>query len=436
MSYATHAMAAPQVELDGHHHSCNFCIDKDLIHGDDAYSIRQWFQASDRARISIPVIVAPTERNIGEYPRISDLSFWVKKAMATFRPNSELLDRVKPFSQELHNTMGAERKISTGLHDLDLIELAYSMSSRLTVAVTAMPTTQLTGGFCGITLEVAVAVILAADATDRPIEVEHSLHSSRVGGYEAFEPWDKLLTGLKCDPPILAQFPFFLMVAQAFTLKANPGQEHYVYTTLMGLDGAKANSKSSDKFASFVEHARATVPKLNDKISGHDFGRNIQETKIKMAKDQITEAGVEEPLVCALKRAGSMTSLPTSPVTKFYDSYYELTEHISDDSSLGVSNNISHLIRDLHRLWNIELRDPNKEAGWGGRFDALSDTIFRDIDKSLSEQDNPDNMYKSAIAFSRPNMTMPYITYHTARSEKPIPSREHALFPIKIYPAN
>lgn len=45
--------------------------------------------------------------------------------MATFSPGSGLLNWAKPFSEKLHNTIDAERRTSTGLHDLNLIELTY-----------------------------------------------------------------------------------------------------------------------------------------------------------------------------------------------------------------------------------------------------------------------------------------------------------------------
>lgn len=114
-------------------------------------------------------------------------------------------------------------------------------------------------------------MILAADATDHPVDIEIALHTSKAGGDDEFEPWGKLLTGLKCDPPIIAQFPFFLMMGRAFTFESNSaGQEQYVYATLMGIDWVRANSKFSSKFASFKDLARSAVPKLDDKNSGHD----------------------------------------------------------------------------------------------------------------------------------------------------------------------
>ena len=78
-----------------------------------------------------------------------------------------------------------------------------------------------------------------------------------------------------------------------------------------------------------------------------------------MARYQVTEAGLKEPLVCVLKRAREMDiDLPDSPVSSFYDSYYELveaTEPLTTDRPLGVSKKMSHLIREIHHLWHIEL---------------------------------------------------------------------------------
>lgn len=436
-----------------------------------------------------------------------------------------------------------------------------------------------------VTLEVAAAVILAADATSDPISLTDETHSSRAGGDEEFAPWGLLLTGLECDPPILGLFPFYLMMCQAFTFEPASAQEHYVYAALTGIDWARAGGKFSKKMGLFEKRARAAVPKLDDKASGQDRsfwriahaylaainafensrpfktprraairhhidldliiamrgldtigsaymcsdgaawldeagvdslvgsavpndimdlhtdiktgetrnllrllypdGLGIEQTKIiastvlsgllselyrghhrarfghredgrivatsppysfcraqhrrvfetlemymdkyqefwgwtweifQMAKDQVTEEGLKEPLVCSLKRAGRMEPLPSSPLTSFYDSYYELVEipePLQAKRPLGVSNNISHLICELHNLWNIELREPNKEPGWGRRFDIRSDKLFGDIGRILSNNTDSDELYKFAIAYGRLSVALPYITYHT-----------------------
>jgi len=49
---------------------------------------------------------------------------------------------------------------------------------------------------CRVTLEVAAAVLLAADATDDSFVMEDEIHSSRAGGDDELAPWGQLLTGL------------------------------------------------------------------------------------------------------------------------------------------------------------------------------------------------------------------------------------------------
>jgi hypothetical protein len=436
-----------------------------------------------------------------------------------------------------------------------------------------------------ITLEVGAAIILAADATDDPINLEDEIHSSKAGGDEQFAPWGLLLTGLECEPPIIALFPFYLMMCQAFTFEPTSAQENYVYAALTGIDWAKANSKFNSKMARFERRARLAVPKLDDRKSGLDrsfwrishayiremnacensrtflaprraaishridfdliiamraldtigsaymcsdgaawldkagvdsllgsglvndimdlhtdiktgetrnvlrllypdglgiqqamtimstvlsgllgelyrghhrarFGnredgrvaatsppysfcraqhRRVFETlevyidrypefwgwtwKIyEMAKAQVTEAGLSEPLICALKRAGSMEPLPESPVSSFYHAYYELvemTEPLKKRRPLGVSDSLSQVVGDLHLLWDIELRAPNKEPGWGHRFDVQSDKLFGDAGRILLASLNTDDMYKFAIAYGRLSMALPFIAYHT-----------------------
>ena len=135
-----------------------------------------------------------------------------------------------------------------------------------------------------------------------------------------------------------------------------------------------------------------------------------------MAKGQVTEAGFQEPLVCALKRSGNMNiKLRDSPVSSFYDSYYELVEEkepLTSDRPLGVSEKMSHLIRKIHHLWHIELRAPNKKPGWGRCFDIVSDRLFGDAGRILSVSTNGEK-YKFAIAYGRLCTALPYVAYHT-----------------------
>jgi hypothetical protein len=66
-----------------------------------------------------------------------------------------------------------EREASTGLHDIDAIELTSQCA-----------------------LEIGATIILAADKCDDPVSVADSLHASRAGGDEHLSSWGRLLTGL------------------------------------------------------------------------------------------------------------------------------------------------------------------------------------------------------------------------------------------------
>jgi hypothetical protein len=84
---------------------------------------------------------------------------------------------------------------------------------------------------------------------------------------------------------------------------------------------------------------------------------------------------------------------------------------------LGVNEDFAQVIRDIHKLWHVDLLAGDKEHGWGSRFDAESDRLFGEAGKILLQNkdkgDNVDNMYKFAIAYGRLSMALPYIAYHT-----------------------
>ena len=68
------------------------------------------------------------------------------------------------------------------------------------------------------------------------VELNPRLHASQAGGDDHFTPWGDLLTNLECDPPIIVQFPFYLLMCQSFTLEPIHLREDYVYTALTGVD--------------------------------------------------------------------------------------------------------------------------------------------------------------------------------------------------------
>ena len=152
-------------------------------------------------------------RHIGTYALTTELAPWVKKALGSFQPTDDVLNLTAPFASSFHKMIANERKSSAGLHDIDAIELTYQC-----------------------TLEIGAAILLAADTTDDPVNESLQLHASRAGGDDHFKSWGRLLTGLECDPPIIVQFPFYLLMCQSFTFEPKWHKEDYVYSALTGVD--------------------------------------------------------------------------------------------------------------------------------------------------------------------------------------------------------
>ncbi|OAQ69642.1 hypothetical protein VFPPC_15462 [Pochonia chlamydosporia 170] len=503
-------------------------------------------------------------RRIGPYPLTSHLASWVIDAFMRYSPSNAGLDLVRPFSDEFHEAVERERATSTGLHDLNLMELTYQ-----------------------VTLEIGAEILLTATDNGNVSDIQDEYHSSNAARDDHFSPWGKLLTGLVCDPPIISQFPFYLMMCQSFGLESDSSRENYVYSALTGVDWAKGKNVYSDRFRAFEENARASVPSLDDKLSGVDrsFWRislaylsamnkiensrefttprgshintpldpyllmavrgfdtigsaymcsdgasyldnagmdsligsavpndvmdlhtdiltgetrnvlrllypngqsldqaiktmstvfsgmlcelfrghkrarfegredgriaatsppysfcrarhrrifEVMESYIDQypqfwdwtweiyehAKHQITEAGLNELLIDALHRGIDQTPLPDSQYNGFYDSYFEMIENRQEspklNKSLGVKGELGDLVRQLHHLWHIELRDPNKKPGWGRRFDEKSDALFKKVGEYLGVKGGiTDEVYQFAIAYGRLSMALPYIAYHT-----------------------
>lgn len=204
---------------------------------------RGWLKSEQQKRLP----QAAKERHIGTYALTTELSSWVKEAIANYQPSQEVLDLVEPFAAELHNTFENERGSSTGLHDIDAIELTYQF-----------------------TVEVGAAILLAANSTEDPVDLSmHTqLHASKAGGDDHFSSWGKLLTGLECDPPIIVQFPFYLMMCQSFTFEPIGYREDYIYSALTGVDWAKGSNKFNDRLNAFKALALASLPDLDDTSSG------------------------------------------------------------------------------------------------------------------------------------------------------------------------
>ncbi|KAK2612250.1 hypothetical protein QQS21_001676 [Conoideocrella luteorostrata] len=185
--------------------------------------------------------------NIGPYPLTSGLARWVTEAFQNYGPSVDAENLVQPFSAEFHEFLEKERATSTGFHNLGLVELVYQIS-----------------------LEVGADILIAATAMNKS-NLDMAYHSSRTARDEHFAVWGKLLTGLECDPPIISQFPIYLMMCQSFSFETNASQENYVYSTMCGIDWVKGKSAYSDRFKAYKERAHKSIPRLNDKLSGEDM---------------------------------------------------------------------------------------------------------------------------------------------------------------------
>ncbi|KAI0199760.1 hypothetical protein F4808DRAFT_451200 [Astrocystis sublimbata] len=504
-------------------------------------------------------------RHIGAYALTTNIAPWVREALLRYQPSDEVLELVKSPASELHAVLENERQSSHGLHDLDAIELTYQC-----------------------TVEIGAAILLAADRTDDPVSLLLQYHTSRGGEDDHLISWGRLLTSLECEPPIIAQFPLYLLMCQAFTYEPNNHKEDYVYSALTSIDWAKGQNKFKDSISAFEALAWAVVPDLDDKKSGEDrcfwrialaylsamkqcenlrpfriprtahiphnldhdlviaargfdtlgsafmcrdgaawldcegmdslIGsglvndvmdlhtdiltgetRNLlrllyppsgsisfamQTTSImlasmlcevfrahlrarlhnredgrvsctspsysfararhrkifktlelyldkyedfwdwtwsiyRMAKAQITEEGVAEPLVAGLKRAISHSELPDSPPNNFFHRWYDMiedgSEQLAHERPLGVSPDLAPAIRDLHSLWHGELLADNKAPGWGREFDRRSDALLKTAGDILAKRttSRSEDVYHFSVAYGMLSMGLPYIAYHT-----------------------
>ncbi|KAG5932300.1 hypothetical protein E4U53_001391 [Claviceps sorghi] len=526
------------------------------------FSIRPWINDNQYTRP--PNTPAALKRRLGKYPLTSAMAGWVYDAFAKYEPLQDALDLVRPFSTELHEFFVKEHAAGMGWHDLRMIDLIYQ-----------------------ITLEVGGEILIAATASGNAIRTRADLHSSRVTRDDHFSPWGKLLTGLECDPPIIAQFPFYLMMCQAFGFETESSQEDYVYSALTGVDWVRGKNAYSDRFKTFEKHAYAAVPSLDDGVSGKDRsfwrvsfayldainkaenvrdltaprhshietgldpyllmavrafdtigtaymcsdgaaylddagmdslmgsavpndvmdlhtdirtgdtrnflrllypnGQSIEQTLrtmstvlsgmlcevfrghkrvrlqgredgrisassapysfsrarnrrifevleaysskydqfwdwtweiYRLAKEQITDAGLNELLVDALHRGIDQTRLPQSSANPFFALYFDMIEagerQMSVKEPLGVCSRLGDITRDIHRLWHTQLLDPNKKPGWGRRFDFQSDLLLKRAGDLLGSSGGgiSDDVYKFAIAYGRLSMGLPYVAYH------------------------
>ncbi|KAG6004628.1 hypothetical protein E4U21_000904 [Claviceps maximensis] len=524
---------------------------------------RDWANNDQRTRP--PQLSATLRRQLGEYPLTSAMASWVCEAFANYEPLQAALELVRPFSAELHDVFIKEHAASTGWHDLRMIELTYQ-----------------------VTLEVGGEILIAATANGHAVRTRAEFHSSRAARDDHFSPWGKLLTGLVCDPPIISQFPFYLMMCEAYGFEKESSQEDYVYSALTGMDWIKGNNAYSARFETFEKYVRAAIPGLHDGLSGKDRsfwrislayldainkaenargltaprhsyiqtgldpyllmavrgfdtigtaymcsdgaayldepgmdsligsalpndvmdlhmdistgetrnllrllypnGQSIDQTIktmstvlsgmlceifrghsrarfngredgriaatsppysfsrarhrrifetleaysrkydrfwdwtweiYRLAKEQITDAGVNELLVDALHRGIDQKCLPESTANQFFTQYFDMIEagesQMRVKQPLGVSSQLGDITRDIYRLWHTKLLDPDKKPGWGRRFDNKSDLMLKQAGEMLGSAGGSgitDDVYKFAIAYGRLSIGLPYIAYH------------------------
>lgn len=139
----------------------------------------------------------------------------------------------------------------------------------------------------------------------------------------------------------------------------------------------------------------------------------------RQAKAQVTEAGLNEPLVSTLKRARTQGQLPESPSTDFFHLWYDMIEggaaQLAKKQPLGVSDDLAGIVQSMHGLWHEDFLHSSKGAvGWGREHDAKSDRLLSEAGEILGNRGSiSEETYKFAIAYGRLSMGLPYIAYHT-----------------------
>lgn len=293
----------------------------------DPLSSRCWFQKQNAAKAPVS---ASSGRKIGRYPLTSEVAGWAKSAMAKYQPNGHVLMLVEPFCQQFHNVVNSERKQSSGLHDLDEVELTYQL-----------------------TLEIFAEVLLAADNTKDPVIPEFGYHSSQAGADEHFLPWGRLLCSLETDPPIIAMFPIYLMMCQAFSFTKNPLREDYVYSLLTGVDWARGENKFSERLEAFEKVVRSSVTNLEGHLTGNDrsFWR-ISQAYVRAMNDCETSRELKTPRIAAIEHSLDHDLIIAARAFDTIGSAYQANDGAAwlDDQGMDslIGSGLSNDVMDLH----------------------------------------------------------------------------------------
>ncbi|PHH76828.1 hypothetical protein CDD82_3790 [Ophiocordyceps australis] len=137
----------------------------------------------------------------------------------------------------------------------------------------------------------------------------------------------------------------------------------------------------------------------------------------RLAKEQVTQAGLDETFASALRRSVKQESLPSSPPTKFFDTYYRMVEDGTlclDNTPLGSRQDLASVISNLHHTWHDRLLAEDKQPGWGHELDIESDRLFARAGEILAAKEHvSDEAYRFFVAYGMLGMSLPYVAYHT-----------------------
>jgi hypothetical protein len=90
------------------------------------------------------------------------------------------------------------------------------------------------------------------------------------------------------------------------------------------------------------------------------------------------------------------------------------TTQLGKKQPLGITDDLTTVVRNLPSLWNQQLLYDTKKPGWGREFDEKSDMLFSEAGQILGQQGGiSEYMCKCSIAYRRLSMSLPYIVYHT-----------------------
>ncbi|KAI0873259.1 hypothetical protein GGS24DRAFT_501962 [Hypoxylon argillaceum] len=304
-----------------------------------------------------------TGRHIGTYALTTSIAPWVKRALTNYRPTAEVLELVRPFASKLHSLLDGERESSSGLHDLDAIEMSYQHS-----------------------LEIGAAILLGVDTTDNPARGQNKFNERLV----AFEA---------------------LARSSVPTLDAKSELDRCFWRIALGyLDSMNAceNARSfKTPKKAYIEHGidadLVIAARALDTIGSAYMCRD--------GAAWLDDKGIDSLIGTAL--ANDVMDLHTDVLTGETLNLLRSAQ-LAKKQPLGVSEDLAPVIRNLHDLWHARLLDDTKKPGWGREFDHMSDMLLGDAGEILASRGGTsEDMYKFAIAYGRLSMGLPYIAYHT-----------------------